>query len=128
MLNHTLVEGQVVGGLAQGLGQALLEQVVYDPAKRPARHRHVQRLRHAARRPRCRRSQRSTIPVLCRTNPLGVKGVGEAGTTGSLAAIMNAIADAIPDGCGADMQMPATPEKIWRACKGPTTLASSRGR
>ena len=56
-------------------------------------------------------------PVFCRTNPLGVKGVGEAGTTGSLAAVMNAIADAIPDGGGTDMQMPATPEKIWRACQ-----------
>ena len=65
--------------------------------KRPARHRHVQRLRHAARRATCRRSRRSTIRS-CRTNPLGVKGVGEAGTTGSIAAIMNAIADAIPDG------------------------------
>ena len=56
-------------------------------------------------------------PVPCRTNPLGVKGVGEAGTTGALAAIMNAIADAIPNGAGADMQMPATPEKVWRACQ-----------
>jgi carbon-monoxide dehydrogenase large subunit len=56
-------------------------------------------------------------PVPCRTNPLGVKGVGEAGTTGALAAIMNAIADAIPSGRGADLQMPATPEKVWRACQ-----------
>jgi carbon-monoxide dehydrogenase large subunit len=47
-----------------------------------------------------------------------VKGVGEAGTTGSIAAVMNAIADAIPDGRGADIEMPATPEKIWRACEG----------
>jgi carbon-monoxide dehydrogenase large subunit len=50
------------------------------------------------------------------TNPLGVKGVGEAGTTGSLAAIMNAIANAIPDGRGVSIDMPATPAKIWRAC------------
>ena len=52
------------------------------------------------------------------TNPLGVKGVGEAGTTGSIAAIMNAIANAIPDGRGNNIDMPATPEKIWRACRG----------
>jgi aerobic carbon-monoxide dehydrogenase large subunit len=51
------------------------------------------------------------------TNPLGVKGVGEAGTIGSLAAIMNAIADAIPGRNGASLQMPATPEKVWRACR-----------
>jgi carbon-monoxide dehydrogenase large subunit len=50
------------------------------------------------------------------TNPLGVKGVGEAGTTGSIAAIMNAIANAIPDGRGVNIDMPATPAKIWRAC------------
>jgi len=51
------------------------------------------------------------------TNPLGVKGVGEAGTTGSIAAIMNAIADAIPDGRGIALDMPATPDKVWRACR-----------
>ncbi|MDE2512556.1 MAG: xanthine dehydrogenase family protein molybdopterin-binding subunit, partial [Alphaproteobacteria bacterium] len=52
----------------------------------------------------------------CKTNPIGVKGAGEAGTTGALAAIMNAIADAIPGGAGRTLQMPATPQKIWRAC------------
>ena len=56
-------------------------------------------------------------PVLCRTNPLGVKGVGEAGTTGAIGAIMNAIADAIPNVEAAALQMPATPEKIWRLCR-----------
>jgi carbon-monoxide dehydrogenase large subunit len=56
-------------------------------------------------------------PVPAKTNPLGVKGVGEAGTTGSLAAIMNAIADAIPNGAGADLNMPATPPKVWEACR-----------
>ena len=53
-------------------------------------------------------------PVPCRTNPLGVKGTGEAGTTGALAAVMNAITDALP---GTLIDMPATPEKIWRACR-----------
>jgi aerobic carbon-monoxide dehydrogenase large subunit len=51
------------------------------------------------------------------TNPLGVKGVGEAGTTASLAAIMNAIADAIPGDAGATLDMPATSEKVWAACR-----------
>ena len=54
-------------------------------------------------------------PVPATTNPLGVKGVGEAGTTASLAAIMNAIADAVP--AAAHMDMPATLEKVWRACQ-----------
>jgi carbon-monoxide dehydrogenase large subunit len=53
-------------------------------------------------------------PSPCRTNPLGVKGTGEAGTTGALAAVMNAITDALP---GTMLDMPATPEKIWRACR-----------
>ena len=52
-------------------------------------------------------------------NPLGVKGVGEAGTTASIAAVMNAIANAIPDGRGVNIDMPATPAKIWRACHPP---------
>jgi carbon-monoxide dehydrogenase large subunit len=57
-------------------------------------------------------------PVPARTNPLGVKGVGEAGTTASLAAVMNAIADALPE--DPDIDMPATPERVWRAINLPT--------
>jgi carbon-monoxide dehydrogenase large subunit len=53
-------------------------------------------------------------PVPCTTNPLGVKGTGEAGTTGALAAAMNAVTHAL----GKPIDMPATPEKIWRACHG----------
>jgi carbon-monoxide dehydrogenase large subunit len=56
-------------------------------------------------------------PVPATTNPLGVKGVGEAATIGSLAAIMNAIANAVPNGAGIKLDMPATPEKVWRACR-----------
>jgi carbon-monoxide dehydrogenase large subunit len=57
-------------------------------------------------------------PVPSRRNPLGVKGVGEAGTTASLAAVMNAVADALPP--GATIDMPATPERVWRALHRPT--------
>jgi len=52
-------------------------------------------------------------PVPSTTNPLGVKGVGEAGTTACLAAVMNAVADALPE--APDFDMPATPERVWRA-------------
>jgi carbon-monoxide dehydrogenase large subunit len=55
--------------------------------------------------------------VPAKTNPLGVKGAGEAGTTAAIAALMNAVADAIPGGAGAHLDMPATAEKIWRACR-----------
>ena len=61
--------------------------------------------------------QGRAAPVPATTNPLGVKGAGEAGTTAAIAAVMNAIADAIPGGAGANLDMPATPEKLWRACQ-----------
>src|SRR6185436_5109983 len=51
------------------------------------------------------------------TNPLGVKGVGEAGTTASIAAVMNAVADALPGGAGAHLDMPVTAMKLWEACR-----------
>ena len=116
VLDHTIVEGQVHGGLAQGLGQVLFENAVYDPGSgqlvagsfmdygMPRAH-HMPPLKDAM----------HNVPAT--TNPLGVKGVGEGGTIGSLAALMNAIADAVPDGKGTALDMPATPEKIWRACQ-----------
>ena len=116
VLNHTLVEGQVLGGMAQGIGQALMEEIVYAPGNGQL----VSGTFNDYAMPRADSMppvETAEHPVFCRTNPLGVKGVGEAGTTGSLAAIMNAVADAIPGGRGADLQMPATPEKVWRACR-----------
>jgi aerobic carbon-monoxide dehydrogenase large subunit len=62
------------------------------------------------------------------TNVLGVKGAGEAGTTGALAVIMNAIADALPGDAGADLDMPATPYKIWRPATGPIRSFERRYR
>lgn len=116
VLNHQLVEGQILGGLAQGLGQALMEAVVYDAEGQilTASFNDYAMPRAGEVPPVISEEH----PVFCRTNPLGVKGVGEAGTTGSIAAIMNAIADAVPGGRGVDIQMPATPEKVWRACRG----------
>jgi carbon-monoxide dehydrogenase large subunit len=55
--------------------------------------------------------------VPAKTNPLGVKGAGEAGTTAAISAVMNAVADAIPNGAGAHLDMPVTPEKLWQACQ-----------
>jgi carbon-monoxide dehydrogenase large subunit len=55
--------------------------------------------------------------VPAKSNPLGVKGTGEAGTTAAIAAVMNAISNAIPNGAADHMDMPATPAKVWEACQ-----------
>ena len=115
-LNGMIVDGQLHGALAQGLGQALMEQMFYDD-ERPARHRLVHGLRHAARRRHAGVIREAMHNVPATTNPLGVKGVGEAGTTASIAAVMNAVADAIPNGAGAHLDMPATPQSLWEACQ-----------
>ena len=117
VLDHTLVVGQLVGGLAQGIGQALMENVVYDDGNGQL----ITGTFMDYAMPRAEdmppvAEENHNAPAT--TNPLGVKGVGEAGTTGSIAAIMNAIADAIPEGRGVDLDMPATPDKVWRACRG----------
>lgn len=118
MLNEVIVEGQVVGAMAQGFGQAMLERIVNDADTGQL----ITGTFNDYAMPRAEqvpeRIQSLLHPVLCKTNPMGVKGVGEAGTTAAIAAIMNAVADAIPDGRGTSMQMPATPEKVWRACAG----------
>jgi carbon-monoxide dehydrogenase large subunit len=56
-------------------------------------------------------------PVPATTNPLGVKGAGEAATTAAIATVMNAIANAIPGEAGARLEMPATPQRVWAACQ-----------
>jgi carbon-monoxide dehydrogenase large subunit len=118
ILDHTIVQGQIHGAVAQGLGQALLERAVYDPDNGQL----VSGTFMDYALPRAA----DVAPIIdadyvvpATTNPLGVKGVGEAGTTGALAAIMNAIANAIPGEAGARLQMPATPEKVWHACRSP---------
>jgi carbon-monoxide dehydrogenase large subunit len=116
MLNPMVVEGQVQGSLANGLGQALLENAVYDQGGQlvtgsfmdyamPRAHDMPIEFREAV------------LSVPATTNPLGVKGTGEAGTTAAIAALMNAIAHAIPNGAADHMEMPATPSKVWEACQ-----------
>jgi carbon-monoxide dehydrogenase large subunit len=116
VLDHTLVDGQVQGALAQGLGQALLETAAYDAGSGQLVTGSFMdyAMPRAEDMPPLREGMHS-VPAT--TNPLGVKGVGEAGTTASIGAIMNAIADAIPGGAGAKLDMPATPQKIWQACR-----------
>ncbi len=112
VLQPVLVEGQVHGGVAQGAGQALIEHGVYNSATGQLLAGSF--MDYAMPRADDLPDITSELrPEPARTNPLGVKGVGEAGTTAALAAIMNAVADALPE--APDIDMPATPERVWRA-------------
>ena len=111
VLDDTIVTAQVHGGVAQGLGQALTEAAVYDGEGQLVSGSFMD---YAM--PRAHDVPMMTVEhhaVACRTNPLGVKGTGEAGTTAAPAALINAILDALPKGTKLDM--PATPGRIWQA-------------
>ncbi|MCF8476673.1 MAG: xanthine dehydrogenase family protein molybdopterin-binding subunit [Pseudolabrys sp.] len=111
LLNETIVTGQVHGGVAQGLGQALAENTVYDAGGQLVTGSFMDyAMPHADLIPAMTVEHH---PVACRTNPLGVKGTGEAGTTAAPPAVMNAILDALPK--GARLDMPASPDRIWQA-------------
>ncbi|MEM7404167.1 MAG: xanthine dehydrogenase family protein molybdopterin-binding subunit [Pseudomonadota bacterium] len=114
LINPMLVEGQVQGGVAQGLGQALLERTVYDEDGQLLTGSFMDyTMPRATDMPDIAFASR---PIPATTNPLGAKGCGEAGTTGSLPAIMNAIVDVLKKERGIEhFDMPATPERIWRA-------------
>jgi aerobic carbon-monoxide dehydrogenase large subunit len=122
-LNGMIVEGQLHGSLAQGLGQALMEQVFYDESSGQLVTGSFQdyAMPRAADMPSDIRDTLLNVPA--KTNPLGVKGVGEAGTTAAIAAVMNAVADAIPGGAGAHLDMPVTAARLWEACRRGQSLA-----
>ncbi len=117
MLDKTVVEGQVQGSIAQGLGQALTETAVYDSESGQLVTGSFMDygMPHAEIMPIELREAVHTVPAT--TNPLGVKGTGEAGTTAAIAAVMNAVSNAIPNGAADHMEMPATPAKLWEACQ-----------
>ena len=113
IINPMIVEGQVHGGLAQGIGQALLEGTHYDPD--------TGQLLTASymdytmpRADDLPSFQVSTTETACPSNPLGIKGCGEAGAIGSPPALINAITDAIGNN---DLTMPATPQRVWAALR-----------
>ena len=113
VINPLLAKGQIMGGVAQGAGQALLEDVVYD-------HDSGQLLTGTLMDygiPRADTMPSITIdfsPVPSTTNPLGAKGVGEGGTVASTPTVMNAILDALAPLGVRDLPMPATAERVWR--------------
>jgi len=111
VINPMIVEGQVQGGVAQGIGQALLEQAVYDE--------NGQLLSASMMDYTMPRADDlpsvgvATHATLCTHNPLGVKGCGEVGAIGSPPAVINAVVDALRDYGVRHIEMPATPAKIW---------------
>jgi carbon-monoxide dehydrogenase large subunit len=113
IVNPLLVAGQVHGGVVQGLGQALLENTVYDTEGQLLTGSYMDyampRAHHT-----CDIGFVSH-PVPAKSNPLGTKGCGEAGCAGALASIMNAIVDALSVYGIRHLDMPASPERVWKA-------------
>ena len=117
VINPLLLAGQVQGGVAQGVGQAMLERTVFDPETGQlltgsltdysiARAEDLPQIEFAY----------NVVP--CRTNPLGVKGAGEAGAIGAPPALVNAVVDALAELGIEHLDMPLTPERVWSAIRG----------
>ncbi len=124
-LNPLLLAGQVHGGVVQGIGQALMEDTVYDPAS--GQLLSATFMDYAM--PRADNAPSFVFETRnqpCKTNPLGVKGAGEAGAIGSCPALINAVIDALARGYGVrHIDMPATPSKIWAAIQAARNAAAS---
>lgn len=115
VIDHQMVEGQVQGGIAQGLGQVLLENIVYDDDGQILSASFMDY--GMPRAEDVPSAELTTQGTHTDNNPLGAKGAGEAGTIGAIPAIMNAIIDALSPLGVRHMDMPATPERIWRAIR-----------
>jgi carbon-monoxide dehydrogenase large subunit len=113
-VNPMIVAGQVHGGVAQGLGQALLERTAYDDASGQLLSGSLMDY-NIPRAEDLPNIDVELVEVPCLTNGLGVKGAGEAGAVGSPPALINAILDALADSGVTQIDMPATPEVVWRA-------------
>jgi carbon-monoxide dehydrogenase large subunit len=127
VINPLVVEGQVHGGVAQGVGQALLEGCVYDPASG--------QLLTGSYNDYCMPRaddvpsfKVGTIEVPSPLNPLGVKGCGEAGAIAAPAAVMNAVHDALHTAGVVRIEMPATPYRVWQAINLAKQPAAARRR
>ena len=116
VLNPLLLHGQVHGGIAQGAGQALMEDIHFDASGQLVTASFMDyAMPHAH--DLCDMEVESN-PVPTKTNPLGVKGAGEAGCVGALPAVANALVDALSEFGAKHIEMPATPERIWRTMRG----------
>ena len=113
VLNPLLLKGQIHGGVAQGIGQAVMERAVYDGGGQNLAGSFMDYALPRAE-DLCMFDVKSN-PVPTKQNPLGVKGAGEAGTVGALPAALNAIENALNRAGVASIEMPASPERVWRA-------------
>jgi carbon-monoxide dehydrogenase large subunit len=119
LINPMIVEGQVHGGIAQGIGQAMLEQAVYDDSGQLVTGSYMDYCM-----PRADDLPAFVVGMTCTPcthNPLGAKGCGEAGAIGSPPAVINAILNAVGE---TDMNMPATPERVWAMVQRSATKAA----
>jgi carbon-monoxide dehydrogenase large subunit len=120
MINPMLVEGQLHGGIAQGAGQALFENIAYDSSGQLLTGSFMDYAMPRADDFCTFELGENEVPT--KTNPLGVKGAGESGTVGALSSVMNAVNDAMARIGAPYVHMPATPEKVWRA------MAAAKGK
>jgi carbon-monoxide dehydrogenase large subunit len=127
VLNPLLAEGQIHGGIVQGIGQALLEDIYHDEDGQLLTGSYMDYATPRA-------DDISSIvtewhSVLCQSNPIGVKGVGEGGTVGATPTVINAILDALAPLGVTDMGLPATPQRVWRAIRNaaPQTGSTQNG-
>ena len=111
-----VVDGQVHGGIAQGVAQALWEEAVYDDDGNLVNGSLTNYLVPSAAELPSYELDRTVTPSP--TNPLGVKGVGETGAIASTPAVINAVVDALSPYGVTDIDMPATPERVWQAIQG----------
>jgi carbon-monoxide dehydrogenase large subunit len=114
IINHMIVEGQVHGGIAQGIGQALYEHAAYDEGGQLLTGSLMDYgVPRADQMPPLRSAFEEGAP--CKTNLLGVKGVGELGTIGAVPSVVHAVLDALAERGVTHIEMPCTPERVWRA-------------
>ena len=123
VLNPMLLHGQIHGGVAQGAGQVLMEDIHFDASGQLVTASFMDyAMPHAHN--LCEMEVESN-PVPTKTNPLGTKGAGEAGNVGALPAVANALVDALSEFGIKHIEMPATPERIWRAMQRPGSLPAA---
>jgi len=123
VLNSMLLHGQIHGGVAQGIGQIMMENISRDSSGQPVTGSFMD---YAM--PRASDFGEIDVeshPVPTRTNPLGVKGAGEAGCVGAWPAVANALVDALSEFGVRHIEMPATPERVWRAMNGRKAASSA---
>jgi carbon-monoxide dehydrogenase large subunit len=114
VINPVTLKGQIHGGVAQGVGQALMEEVVYEPGSGQLLTRSFMEYAMPRADTFCEMHIESN-PVPTTLNPMGAKGAGEAGTVGALPVVINAVLDALAPLGVRELDMPASPDRVWQA-------------